>query len=102
VIDGDLQDPPELIPELIKRWEDGIDVVYTIKRSRKEAAHKKFLFSMFYKIQAAMTDIKIPVQSGNFSLLDQKVVLTIRALVEHNQYFPGVRAWVGFKQEFFL
>ena len=99
IIDGDLQDPPEMIPDLIAKWEEGIDVVYTIKKSRKESAHKKALFSLFYKIQSVMTDINIPMQSGNFSLLDSKVVETIQGLEEHNQYFPGVRAWVGYKQE---
>jgi len=99
LIDGDLQDPPEMIPQLIEKWENKIDVVYTIKKSRKEGLHKRFLFSMFYKIQSFMTDIHIPMQSGNFSLLDKKVVKSIKQLEEHNQYFPGVRAWVGYKQE---
>ncbi len=98
VIDGDLQDPPELIPTLIEKWEDGGDVIYTKKKSRKESAHRQLLFSMFYKIQSMVTDFQIPTQSGNFSLLDKKVVDTIKSLEEHNQYFPGVRAWVGFNQ----
>ena len=98
VIDGDLQDPPELIPTLIEKWENGGDVIYTKKKSRKESIHRKFLFSMFYKLQSIVTDFQIPTQSGNFSLLDKKVVDTIKSLEEHNQYFPGVRAWVGYNQ----
>ncbi len=98
IIDGDLQDPPELIPELIKKWEEGYDVVYTIKRSRKEFFIKKWLIGLFYKIQHAIADITIPIQSGNFSLLDKKVVDIMKRFKEKNKYFPGLRAWVGFNQ----
>lgn len=98
VIDGDLQDPPEFIPEMVKKWEEGYDVVYTIKRSREESLLKRFAIFLFYKLQSLIVNITIPIQSGNFSLLDNKVVCVISKLKESNKYFPGLRAWCGFNQ----
>lgn len=98
VIDGDLQDPPELIPDLIKKWEAGFDVVYTVKKSRKEVFYMRALFNLFYRIQTALSDIKIPAQAGNFSLIDKKVVSKMKTLKEKGKYFPGLRTWCGFNQ----
>lgn len=98
IMDGDLQDPPELIPDLISKWEKGFDVVYTVKKSRKEFILKKFLFSLFYKIQRLIVNIEMPGQAGNFSLIDKQVVSSIKSLSEKNKYFPGLRAWCGYNQ----
>lgn len=98
LLDGDLQDPPELIPGLVKEWENGADVVYTVKSSRKEFFLKRALFSMFYGIQNLILRGAIPVQAGNFSLLDRKVFKAVNNLKETNRYFPGLRRWSGFKQ----
>lgn len=98
LLDGDLQDPPELIPELVREWEKGADVVYTVKSKRKEFFLKRVLFSMYYGIQNFILKGAIPVQAGNFSLLDKKVFKAVNNLKETNRYFPGLRRWSGFKQ----
>jgi dolichol-phosphate mannosyltransferase len=98
LLDGDLQDPPELIPDLIEEWKKGADVVYTVKSSRREFFLKRFLFSMFYGIQNFILKGAIPTQAGNFSLLDRKVVNAVNNLKETNRYFPGLRRWSGFNQ----
>jgi dolichol-phosphate mannosyltransferase len=96
VIDGDLQDPPELIPELYQRWRQGADVVLTRKRSRAEKLHRRVMFYLFYAIQKRLVKTDMLAQAGNFSLLGQKALAAIRGMPEHNRYFPGLRAWVGF------
>lgn len=98
LMDGDLQDPPELLPEMMRKWEDGFQVVYTIKKSRKENAIKRFAFSSFYKLMHMFSSISIPMEAGNFSLMDRKVVDVIRSMPERNRYISGMRAWAGFKQ----
>lgn len=99
ILDGDLQDPPELIPQMLEMWQNGADVVYTVKKSRKENVFKQGLFSLYYKIQSILLRGAVPVQAGNFSLLDKRVVSTITAIKEKNQYFPGQRIWCGFNHE---
>lgn len=98
LLDGDLQDPPEIIPDLVKAWEDGSDVVYAVKRKRKEALPKRALFSLFYAILGRLSDIEIPANAGNFSLMDRRVVDTINSMPEHNRYVSGLRAYVGGRQ----
>ncbi len=98
LMDGDLQDPPELIPKLIEKWKNGFDVVYTIKTSRKENFLKKFAFKSFYKLMQRFSSIAIPMEAGNFSLMDKKVFETLKTMKEKNRYIPGMRAWIGFKQ----
>ncbi|MBN1576889.1 MAG: glycosyltransferase family 2 protein [Chitinispirillaceae bacterium] len=98
ILDGDLQDPPELIPDLIYLWEQGNDIVYTVKLSRNDTFLRKLLFSVFYSVQQLLVAKAIPSQAGNFSLLDKKVVVSLRSCGESNRYFPGLRAWCGFKQ----
>jgi dolichol-phosphate mannosyltransferase len=98
LLDGDLQDPPEVIPELVKAWEEGNDVVYAVKRKRKEALPKRALFSLFYVILGKLSDLEIPANAGNFSLMDRRVVDAINAMPEHNRYVSGLRAYVGGRQ----
>ena len=98
LMDGDLQDPPELLPQMIERWKEGFQVVYAVKRSRKENALKRFAFSSFYKLMHTFSSITIPMEAGNFSLLDRRVVEVLRSMPERNRYISGMRAWAGFKQ----
>jgi glycosyltransferase involved in cell wall biosynthesis len=98
LMDGDLQDPPELFPELVAKWKEGFDVVYTVKRSRQEHRLKRAAFTAFYRLLHALSAIKIPMDAGNFSLMDKKVVTVFREMPERNRYISGMRAWAGFRQ----
>jgi glycosyltransferase involved in cell wall biosynthesis len=98
LMDGDLQDPPELLPEMIARWKEGNQVVYTVKKSRKENKLKRFAFKSFYRILHALSTVEIPMDAGNFSLLDRRVVEILRKMPERNRYISGLRAWSGFRQ----
>ena len=98
LMDGDLQDSPESISKFIDKWENGYDVVYAIREKRKEFFIKRILFKLFYKIQALIVNIDIPVDAGIFSLMDRKVVNIILEMKENNKYIPGLRAYTGFKQ----
>ena len=99
IIDADLQDPPELIPEMLKLWEDGNDVIYGKRKSREgESKFKLLTAKMFYKTLNALSDVEIPKDTGDFRLVDRKVVDVINSLPEHNKFLRGLFSWVGFKQ----
>ena len=99
IIDADLQDPPELIPDMINLWEDGNEVVYGKRKSRKgESTFKLLSAKMFYKTLNALSDVEIPKDTGDFRLIDRKVVDTINLLPEHNKFLRGLFSWVGYKQ----
>jgi dolichol-phosphate mannosyltransferase len=98
LLDGDLQDPPEVIPMLVGKWEEGYDVVYAVKRDRKEALPKRLLFSLFYRILRRLSNVDIPADAGNFSLMDRAVVDVINTMPERDRYVSGLRAYVGGKQ----
>jgi dolichol-phosphate mannosyltransferase len=98
LLDGDLQDPPEVIPELVRRWLEGHDVVYAVKHKRKEGPVKRALFSLFYAVLRRLSAVEIPANAGNFSLMDRTVVDLINAMPEHNRYVAGLRAYVGGRQ----
>lgn len=99
IIDADLQDPPELIPEMIKLWENGNEVIYGKRKSREgESIFKLFTAKMFYKTLNALSDVEIPKDTGDFRLVDRKVVDTINSLPEHNKFLRGLFSWVGYKQ----
>lgn len=98
LLDGDLQDPPEVIPDLVARWRDGYDVVYAVKRKRKESWLKRMMFSTFYSLLGAVSSIEIPADAGNFSLMDRSVVQLINRMPERSRYVSGLRAYVGGKQ----
>ncbi len=98
LMDGDLQDPPELLATMIDRWREGYQVVYTVKRTRKENRLKRLAFHAFYRLLHALSPIDIPMEAGNFSLLDRSVVEVLRSMPERNRYISGMRAWAGFRQ----
>lgn len=99
IIDADLQDPPELIPEMLKLWEDGNEVIYGKRKSREgESKFKLLTASMFYKTLNALSDVEIPKDTGDFRLVDRKVVDVINSLPEHNKFLRGLFSWVGYKQ----
>jgi dolichol-phosphate mannosyltransferase len=98
MMDGDLQDPPELIPELLEQWRQGGEVVYATKRSRREAPLKRAAFRAFHVTMHRVADIEFPEGAGNFSLMSARVVAALRGMPERARYLSGLRAWVGFRQ----
>ena len=98
IIDGDLEDPPELIPSLYRKWREGADVVYTIKEERRVGLLKKALFKLFYALYSRLASPPMAPQSGLFCLIDRRIADRINALPERVRYVPGLRSWVGFKQ----
>ena len=98
LLDGDLQDPPEVIPDLVRAWNEGNDVVYAVKRKRKESLPKRSLFSLYYYVLGRLSSVDIPANAGNFSLMDRSVVAAINSMPEHNRYVSGLRAYVGGQQ----
>ena len=98
VIDADLQDPPELILDMIALWRQGHEVVYGQRRKRKESLFKRVCYWSFYRMIAFLADISIPLDSGDFCIMDRQVVEALRKLPEHLRFIRGLRAWVGFRQ----
>lgn len=99
IIDADLQDPPEVIPEMLKLWEQGNEVIYGKRKSRKgESKFKLLSAKMFYRTLDALSDVKIPMDTGDFRLVDRKVIDVINSMPEHNKFLRGLYSWVGFKQ----
>jgi len=99
VIDADLQDPPSVILQMIEKWKEGYDVVYGRRLKRKgETAFKKLTAKMFYRLLRSMTTVDIPVDTGDFRLIDRRVCDVLRSLKEKNRYVRGLVSWVGFKQ----
>jgi dolichol-phosphate mannosyltransferase len=98
VMDGDLQDPPEVIPSLVERWSEGFDVVYAVRRNRKEGPARRLGYFAFYRLLNAISDLDIPLDSGDFCLMDRKVVDAINALPERARFVRGLRTFVGFRQ----
>jgi len=99
IIDADLQDPPELIPDMLKYWEDGYEVIYGKRKSREgESGFKLLTAKMFYKTLNALSDVEIPRDTGDFRLVDKKVIDVINSLPEHNKFLRGLFSWVGFNQ----
>lgn len=99
VIDADLQDPPEVIPEMVAKWQEGYEVVYGKRMKREgETLFKRFTASFFYRLLRFMTDIDIPLDTGDFRLVDRKVVEVMKLLREKNRFIRGLVAWVGFRQ----
>ena len=99
IIDADLQDPPEVILDLISRWKDGYQVVYAVRRKREgESRFKLFTASLFYRLILRITDVKIPLDTGDFRLLDRAVVDVMKSMRERHRFLRGMSTWVGFKQ----
>jgi len=98
-MDGDLQDPPEIIPLLIEKWQEGYQVVHAVRGERKgETFSKKFTAKLFYRILQRMTDVPIVRDSGDFRLMDRKVVLALRQIQERARFLRGLVNWVGYRQ----
>ena len=98
VMDGDLQDPPEVLPGLIARWREGFDVVYAVRRRRKEGWAKVLAYKAFYWILRRVSYLDIPLDSGDFSLIDRRVIDLLASMPERNRFVRGLRTWVGFRQ----
>ncbi len=102
IIDADLQDPPELIPDMLKLWEQGNEVIYGKRKTREgESKFKLLTAKMFYNTLNALSDVDIPKDTGDFRLVDRKVIEVINSLPEHNKFLRGLFSWVGFKQKAF-
>jgi dolichol-phosphate mannosyltransferase len=98
VMDGDLQDPPELLPDMLERWRAGADVIYAVRRKRKEHSVKRACYYAFYRLLGAISDLHIPLDSGDFCLMDRKVVDALNGLPERMRFVRGLRSFVGFRQ----
>ncbi len=99
LIDADLQDPPEVILEMVDRWRAGYDVVYAVRAERKgESWFKLFTAKLFYRVIYRITDVNIPLDTGDFRLMDERVVDVLRQMREHNRFIRGMTSWVGFRQ----
>jgi len=99
IMDADLQDPPEVIPELVAKWREGFEVVHAVRAEREgETAFKKITASLFYRLINRITDVDIPLDSGDFRLLDRSAADTLRAMRERHRFPRGMAAWVGFRQ----
>lgn len=99
IMDADLQDPPELIPDMLRYWEDGYEVIYGKRKTREgESAFKLLTAKAFYNTLNKLSDVEIPKDTGDFRLVDKKVVDVINLLPEHNKFLRGLFSWVGFKQ----
>jgi glycosyltransferase involved in cell wall biosynthesis len=98
LMDGDLQDPPDVVPKMVAAWRGGAQVVTAVRRSRKESRKiLAFLFPLFYRILGAISDYPIPLNAGIFGLLDREVLNSLNGLREGQRYLPGLRAWVGYR-----
>jgi len=98
LLDGDLQDPPELIEAFYKKWREGYEVVYGERIQREASPSMQFLYKAFYRIFRHVAYVPIPLDAGDFSLLDRRVVDTLKSLPENNRFLRGLRAWVGYRQ----
>lgn len=99
VLDADLQDPPEILPRFFAEWEDGCDVVYAVRTKRKEGPIKRAAYFAFYRLLAFLAEIPIPLDSGDFCVMDRRVVEAMVRSREMEPFVRGIRAWVGFRQK---
>lgn len=98
VLDADLQDPPEVLSVCLDRWREGYDVIYAIREKRKEGLLRRFLYAGFYRLLKRVADVNIPIDSGDFCVMDRRVVSVLRQMGERNVFVRGLRAWTGFRQ----
>ena len=98
LMDSDLQDPPELIEQFVEKWRGGFDVVYAVRQTRKENVLKRAAYAIFYRTMRRLASIDVPLDAGDFCLLDRAVVDELVALPERQRFLRGLRAWVGFRQ----
>jgi len=98
LLDGDLQDPPELIEEFYQKWNEGFDVVYGVRAKREAPLLMQMAYKLFYRIFHNLSYIKIPLNAGDFSLMDRKIIEVMKSFPERDRFLRGLRAWTGFKQ----
>lgn len=98
IIDGDLQDPPELLQQFVNKMEEGYDVVYGIRKKRKEGLLKMLAYKTYYRLLKKFSNIRTPLDAGDFSLISSKVVTLLNQMPEESRYLRGMRSWVGFNQ----
>lgn len=98
IMDGDLQDPPELIPKFVEKWLEGFDVVYGVRERRKANVLMQIAYKIFYRIYRKMTYVNIPLDAGDFSLMNKNIAQILANMPERDRFLRGMRAWVGFKQ----
>ena len=98
VMDADLQDPPEVVPQLIEKWREGYDTVYAIRESRKDPLLKRAIAFVFYRLFKRMSEVDMPVDAGDFRLMSRRVVDILRSMPERNRYLRGLASWVGFNR----
>jgi polyisoprenyl-phosphate glycosyltransferase len=99
IIDGDLQDPPELLPLFIQTMQQGNDVVYGIRNKRKESTFKKICYKVYYRLLKKFSNTQMPLDAGDFCLISNRVVRQLNSMPEESRYLRGMRSWVGFKQQ---
>jgi polyisoprenyl-phosphate glycosyltransferase len=98
IMDCDLQDPPEVLPQFLAKWSEGFQVVYAVRRKRKENVFKRAAYWSFYRLMAAISELKIPLDSGDFCVMDRSAVDLLNSLPERQRFVRGLRTWVGLKQ----
>jgi glycosyltransferase involved in cell wall biosynthesis len=98
IMDADLQDPPEVLPQFIEKWREGHDVVYAVRTNRKEGWLKRTAYNLFYRVLQRIANIEIPLDAGDFSIMDRKVVDILVSMPERNRFVRGIRSWVGLDQ----
>ena len=98
IMDGDLQDPPEVVPLFVAKWQEGFDVVYAVRTKRKEILLKRIAYAAFYRIMRRLAYLDIPLDSGDFCLMDRRVADALRSLPEKQRFVRGLRSWAGFRQ----
>jgi polyisoprenyl-phosphate glycosyltransferase len=98
VMDADLQDPPEVLPDFIAKWRNGHDVVYAIRERRKEGWLKRTSYAAFYRLLRRVSNIEIPLDAGDFCVMDRRIVDLLKEMPERSRFVRGIRSWVGFKQ----
>jgi glycosyltransferase involved in cell wall biosynthesis len=98
IIDGDLQDPPELLPEFYQKYQEGYDVVYAIRKKRKENWFKRTAYALFYRLMRSISYVDLPLDSGDFSLISRRVADVLKQMPEESRFIRGMRSWIGFKQ----
>ncbi len=98
IMDADLQDPPEILGKFIDKWKEGYEVVYAVRKKRKESAFKKLAYLSFYRLLRSVSDIDIPLDTGDFCIMDRKIVKILNRLPERNRFVRGIRSWSGYRQ----
>ncbi len=98
IMDADMQDPPEILPQFIAKWREGHDVVYAVREHRKESWFKRTAYALFYRLLQRIANIRIPLDAGDFCIMDKRVVEVLNGMPERNRFVRGIRSWVGLDQ----